>query len=207
MMLRGLLSVRALLLSSVSLRWPHRSISACANQVNNPNNPVYWRSRGFASRPDNWESIAAQRVADGRVEARANDAASRTSGQRAVAGRRNGIIVQAVKASLGSHVQVHMVGSQAKRTAVASSDCDLWVGVGDECVSRAQRKVLRNKLTSMLNKGGDPARVELRETGVRIDLNDEEHIDIVFSSCCFSSKVHHKPAHIGSRITQEREMQ
>ena len=91
-----------------------------------------------------------------------------------------------------------MVGSQAKRTAVASSDYDLWVDVGDECVSRAQRKVLRNKLTSMLNKGGDPARVELRETGVRIDLNDEEHIDIVFSSCCFSSKVHHKPAHSGS---------
>jgi hypothetical protein len=52
-----------------------------------------------------------------------------------------------------------MVGSQAKRTAVASSDYDLWVDVGDECVSRAQRKVLRNKLTSMLNKGGDPARV------------------------------------------------
>jgi predicted nucleotidyltransferase len=79
-----------------------------------------------------------------------------------------------------------MVGSQAKRTAVASSDYDLWVDVGDECVSRAQRKVLRNKLTSMLTRV-----VILHELR-------EEHIGIAFSSCCFSSKVHHKPAHSGS---------
>ena len=195
MLLRGLLTAHTLLLSSVGLRSPHRSISACANQVNNPNNPAYWQSRGRKSRPDNWESEVAQRAAEGRLEARANNAASRTSRERKVARWRNSIIVQAVKASLGTHVQVHKVGSQAKHTDVARSDQDFWVDVGDKCVSRAKRKHLRDKLTSMLNEGrGDPARVELRATTVRILLEDEEHIDVAFSSYCFSSKQHHKPA-------------
>ena len=193
MMLRGLLATRTLLLSSVCLRSSHRSISACANQVNNPNNDAFWKSRGLASRPDNWESKAAQRAVDGRLQARSNNAASRTSGERALAGRRTDIVVRAVKASLGGKAEVRKAGSQAKRTDIADSDYDLWVDVGDECLSRAERKVLRDTLTSMLNKGGDPARVVLKESTVRVLLNDEEHIDIAFSSYCFSCKQHHKP--------------
>ena len=188
-----------LLLSSVSLRSSHRSISACASQVNNPNNPVYWKSRGYSSRPDNWESAAAQRAAaerlEGQLEATANAAASRTSGERAVAGWRTDTIVRAVKASLGGLVQVLKVGSQAKRTAVAGhSDYDLRVDVGEDCVSRAQRKVLRDNLTSMLTKGGDRARVLLRETGIRIEFEDTNHFDVVFSKCCFSDKPRRMPA-------------
>ena len=191
MMLRGLLTTRTLLLSSVCLRSPRRAISACANQVNNPNNDAYWQSRGLASRPDNWESEFAQRATVGRLEARANDAAYRISGERVAAGWRTNIIVRAVKASLGSHVQVHKVGSRAKHTDIVSrSDQDFFVDVGDDCLSRAKRKVLRDNLTSMLN----PARVELRERTVRIRLNDEEHVDIAFSSYCFSSKPHPNPA-------------
>ena len=53
MMLRGLLTTRTPLLSRACRRATHRSIAACANQVNNPNNPAYWKSRGLASRPDN----------------------------------------------------------------------------------------------------------------------------------------------------------
>ena len=186
MLLRGLLTARTFLLSSVCLRSPNRSISACANLVNNPNNDAYWQSRGLASRPDNWESKVAQRAADGRLQAVANSAAHRSKDVRAAAGRQNKIIVKA----LGSHVHVHKVGSQAKHTDVARSDQDFFVDVGDDCLSRAERKVLRDNLTSMLN----PARVELRERTVRIHLNDEEHVDIAFSSYCFSSKPHHKPA-------------
>jgi len=190
---RVLLTTRALLLSSVSLRSSHRSISACASQVNNPNNHAYWKSRGYGSRPDNWASAAAQRAAEerleGQLEATANAAASRTSGERAVAGWRTDTIVRAVKASLGGHVQVRKAGSQAKRTAVAGrSDYDLWVDVGEECVSRAQRKVLRDYLTSMLTKGGDLADVLLRETGIRIKFENTNHFDVVFSKCCFSDK-------------------
>ena len=190
-----LLTTRGLLLSSVSLRSSHRSISACASQVNNPNNHAYWKSRRYSSRPDNWESAAAQRAAEGRSEARANAAASRTSGERAVAGRRTDTIVRAVKAALGGHVQVRKAGSQAKRTAVAGrSDYDLWVDVGEECVSRTQRKVLRDYLTSMLTGGGDRAVVLLRETGIRIEFEDTTHFDVVFSNCCFSDKRRRKPA-------------
>ena len=207
-----LLTTRGLLLSSVSLRSSHRSISACASQVNNPNNHAYWKSRGYSSRPDNWESAAAQRAAEGRLEARANAAASRTSGERAVAGRRTDTIVQAVKAALGGHVQVRKAGSQAKRTAVAGrSDYDLWVDVGEECVSRAQRKVLRAYLTGMLTWDGDLVDVRdyltpmltwdgdhvdviLRETGIRIEFEDTNHFDVVFSKCCFSDKSRRMPA-------------
>ena len=64
-----LLTTRGLLLSSVSLRSSHRSISACASQVNNPNNHAYWKSRGYSSRPDNWESAAEQRAAEGQTAA------------------------------------------------------------------------------------------------------------------------------------------
>ena len=191
-----LLTTRGLLLSSVSLRSSHRSMSACASQVNNPNNHAYWISRGYREgRPDNWESAAAQRAAEGRSEARANAAASRTSGERAVAGRRTDTIVQAVKAALGGHVQVRKAGSQAKRTAVAGrSDYDLWVDVSEGCVSRAQRKVLHDYLTSMLTRGGDRADVFLRETGIRIEFEDTNHFDVVFSQCCFSDKPRRMPA-------------
>jgi hypothetical protein len=106
MLLRGLLTARTFLLSSVCLRSPNRSISACANLVNNPNNDAYWQSRGLASRPDNWGSKVAQRAADGRLQAVANSAAHRSKDVRAAAGRQNKIIVKAVKASLGSHVHV-----------------------------------------------------------------------------------------------------
>ena len=191
MLLHRLLAARTLLLSSLSLRSPHRSISACANQVNNPNNVAFWQSRGVASRPGNWKSKVAQRAADGRLQAVANGAAYRSKEARAAAGRRNKIIVRAVKDSLGSHVQVHKVGSQVKHTDVARSDQDFWVDVGDDCLSRAKRKVLRDNLTSMLNKG---AKVELRECAVRILLDDDEHVDIAFSSYCFHSKQHHEPA-------------
>ena len=192
MLLRGLLTTRTLLLSRACRRAStHRSIAACANQVNNPNNVAFWQSRGVASRPGDWKSKVAQRAADGRLQAVANGAAYRSKEARAAAGRRNKIIVRAVKDSLGSHVQVHKVGSQVKHTDVARSDQDFWVDVGDDCLSRAKRKVLRDNLTSMLNKG---AKVELRECAVRILLDNDEHVDIAFSSYCFSSKPHHKPA-------------
>lgn len=195
MMLRGLLTTRTLLLSSVCLQSPHRSISACANQVNNPNNDAYWQSRGLASRPDNWESEVAQRAADGRLEARANDAAYRISGERVAAGRRTDIIVRAVKASLGSHVQVHKVGSRAKHTDVVSrSDQDFFVDVGDACVSRLQRKSLRDNLVAMLSAHDYPMRVLLRQTGILIELKETDHVDIIFSKCCFSDKPHPMPA-------------
>ena len=195
MLLRGLLTTRTLLLSSVCLRSPRGSISACANQVNNPNNDAYWQSRGLASRPDNWESEVAQRAADGRLKAWANDAASRTSGEGAVAGRRTDIIVQAVKASLGTNVQVRKVGSRAKHTDVVSrSDQDFFVDVGDACVSRPQRNSLRDNLVAMLSADDYPRSVLLRQTGILIKLKGTDHVDIIFSKCCFSDKPHPMPA-------------
>ena len=195
MMLRGLLTTRTLLLSSVCLRSPRRAISACANQVNNPNNDAYWQSRGLASRPDNWESEFAQRATVGRLEARANDAAYRISGERVAAGWRTNIIVRAVKASLGSHVQVHKVGSRAKHTDIVSrSDQDFFVDVGNACVSRPRRKSLRDNLVAMLSADDYPMRVLLRQTGIRIELKETDHVDIIFSKCCFSDKPRPMPA-------------
>ena len=157
-MLRGLLTTRTLLLSSVCLRSSHRSISA-----------------------------------SGRLEARANDAAFRTSGERAAANRRTDIIVQAVKASLGGKAEVRNAGSQAKHTDTSSSDHDYWVYVGDVGVSRAQRTDLRDTLVSMLTEGGwRPLLVLLRETGVRLEYK-KGHVDIVFDKMLFNDKTHTKP--------------
>ena len=161
-----------------------------ANQIN-PNHPAYWQSRGLP--PGDWESPVAQRALEGQLHAMANAVASLSSGVRAANSRRTDIIVKAVKASLGSHVQVHTGGSQAKHTFTSGSNHDLWVEVGNACVSRAQRTGLRDNLVSMLTKGGwRPRLVLLRETSVRLYYK-KGHVDIVFDKCCFSDKVHSKP--------------
>ena len=194
MMLRGLLP-RTLLLSSMCRRAPHSSMSAWLSYQasKNPNNPADWKSRGLASRPDNWKTEAAQRAVSGRLEARANEAASRTSGERAAANRRTDIIVQAVQASLGGKAELRKAGSHAKHTDTASSDHDYWVYVGDVGVSRAQRTDLRDTLVSMLTEGGwRPLLVLLRETGVRLEYK-KGHVDIVFDKQLFNDKIHTKP--------------
>ena len=157
MMLRGLLTARTSLLFSVCQRAPHRSMSSLQAQINrpntlNPDHPAYWKSRGVP--PGDWESPVAQRALEGQLEAIANAVASRSSGVRAVTNRRTDIIVQAVHASLGGKAEVRKAGSQAKHTDTSSSDHDYWVYVGDVGVSRAQRTALRDRLVSMLSKGG-----------------------------------------------------
>lgn len=194
MILASRLIAANILCSSTKLLSP-RSLSACVSQDNNnPNNVAYWRSRGLRSRPENWQSRVTEGAIERRLQAVANDAASRTSGERAADKARTAIIVEAVKASsLGSKAQVHKAGSQSKRTNVATSDLDLWVA-GDEPVTRNQRKNFGGHLMSMLKQGGhEPVRILLKETSIRIEYRATS-IDIVFDKHAFSGKVHPKPA-------------
>ena len=196
MMLRGLLTAHTLLLSSVCQRAPHRSMSSLhvetnrANQIN-PKHPAYWQSRGLPT--GDWENPVAQRALEGQLHAMAHTAASRPSGVRVAADRRTDIIVQAVQASLGGKAEVRKVGSQAKHTDTASSDHDYWVYVGDVGVSRAQRTALRDRLVSMLTKGGwRPVLILLKETSVRLEYKTGQ-VDIVFDRKLFGDKTHTKP--------------
>ena len=158
------------------------------NQMD-PKHAAYRKLRGLP--PGEWETPVAQRALEGQLQAMANDAACRTSGECVASGRRTDSIVKAVKASLSGKAEVRKAGSQAKHTDISSSDLDLWVGVGDAGVSRAQRKNLRDNLVSMLTKGGlKPTRVVLRETSVRLEYK-KGHVDIVFDKV--NEKVHSKP--------------
>jgi len=188
MLLHGLLlTTRALRHSSVGLRSSHRSMSACVSQVKNPNNHAY----------GNWESAAAQRVAEerleGQLEAMANALASLPIDVRKAAKRRTTVIVQAVEASLGGQAMVYLAGSQAKHTDIWSSDHDYWIDTGDLGVSRTQRKDLRDNLSSKLTAGGwRPRLVLLRESSVRLYYRKAQ-VDIVFDRTRFNDKTHSKP--------------
>ena len=168
MMLHGLLlTTRALLLSSVSLRSSHRSISACAN--------------------------SADIKLDGQLQALANALASLPIDVRKAAKRRTNVIVQAVEASLGGQAKVYLAGSQAKHTDIWSSDHDYWVETGGLGVSRTERTDLRDNLASLLTeRGWRPRLVVLLDTSVRLYYRKAQ-VDIVFDRTRFSDKTHSKP--------------
>ena len=195
MMLRGLLTARTFLLSSVWQRL--RFIAPCrismtkstgqiklTRTIQRIGNRVVWRL----------ESPVAQSALEGQLEAIANAVACRSSGVRAATNnRRTDIIFQAVHASLGGKAEVSKAGSQAKHTDTSSSDHDLWVYAGDVGVSRAQRTALRDSLVSMLTESGWPPRlVLLRETSVRLYYKKGQ-VDIVFDRTLFNNKVHSEP--------------
>jgi len=168
-------------------------MSACASQVNNPNNDAYWMSLGYSSRPDNWAQRVAEERLEGQLEAKANTLASRLIDVRKAANRRTTVIVQAVEASLGGKAQVRLAGSQAKHTDIWSSDHDYWVDTGSLGVSRSERTDLRDNLASMLTAGGfRPRLVLLLESSVRLYYRKAQ-VDIVFDRTRFNDKTHSKP--------------
>ena len=144
------------------------------SKQNNPNNVVYWKTRGQATRSGDWKIESLRKKKLGKIEHHANSVASANAARRRLIGNDAKRVERVVKKQLGGKAMVYKGGSQFKRTNIDTSDLDLKIKVSQPLTSD-DRVRLGNALGQEFGKDN----VNSRNPKIHIVQGQGASIDVV----------------------------